>query len=166
MVADNFPEDIDLICAKEQLDYFDVQTMEISNELSAMDFYVLMTQHQPKWIGYSFSVRDFFCRLFGIKTIQGFTEGGIDREAKKAHFFQILDEQQDKLTLAIRDKHLDVCICIRLMPLNEQKNRVHVIASVKEHNILGKIYMVPVAKFHPIVVKSMFKNIDEYELGR
>lgn len=166
MVADNFPGDIDLICAKEQLDYFDVQTMEVSKELSAMDFYILMTQHQPKWIGYSFSVRDFFCRLFGIKTIQGFTEGGIDRGAQKAHFFQIIAETKDKLTLAIRDKHLDVCICIRLIPLNEQQNRVHVIASVKEHNILGKIYMVPVSKFHPVVVKSMFKNISGHELGK
>jgi Protein of unknown function (DUF2867) len=60
------------------------------------------------------------------------------------------------LLLGIDDKHLDVRVSVfkdgRSAPSYVVSTVVHV------HNLLGHLYMVPVGRIHPLVVRAMMRR--------
>lgn len=121
-----------------------------------------MTSFQPKWMGGLFKIRDFLGKRVGIKPINGF-DNLEEKEpdiGSKVHFFTIIEKKKDTLTLIIRDLHLDVCLCIRIIETENYKNKLYVITSVKVHIFLGKLYMAPVSIIHPHIVYKLFENIN------
>ena len=59
----------------------------------------------------------------------------------------------------MKDSHLDVCVYLRVVD-NNDKNKLYLITSVKNHNFVGKLYMLPVSIVHPYIVTNLFKNIN------
>ena len=67
--------------------------------------------------------------------------------------FRILAIGDDELVVGADDSHLDV----RIAFLKRERNGrgAYVLASwVHTHNALGRLYMIPVGRIHPIVVKA------------
>jgi hypothetical protein len=104
-------------------------------------------------------------KAVGIKPINGFSRSRKENHDSNlnnmVHFFTITEETDNKLTLVVKDSHLDVCVCIIVIDEhdNSNKNTLYLIASVKNHNIWGKLYMLPVSILHPYIVKRLFRNI-------
>jgi hypothetical protein len=68
--------------------------------------------------------------------------------------FSIFGKTEHELLLGIDDSHLDV----RVSVLKSQRNGLpHYVVStvVHVHNLLGRVYMAPVGRIHPFVVRSM-----------
>lgn len=156
------PDDIVLVA--EEIDYLDCQKTVIPKNITAYDAYKKMTSHQPKWLEILFTLRDHIVKLAGVRTIKGFAElnevKNADGSPDTVHFFTIRENSPDKLTLTVEDSHLDVCLCMRIVAEdNTDKNMLYLVASVKNHNFFGKLYMCPVARLHPIIVKKLFTNI-------
>lgn len=123
----------------EKVDYLSYQSQEVCRNVTAYEAYKLMTFHQLKWLAGLFKIRDFLGKIVGIKSINVFnkleeTEPDI---GSKVHFFTIIEKQKDTLALTIRDHHLDVCLCIRIIETKDYKNKLYVITSVKIHKFRG-----------------------------
>ncbi|OCG24207.1 hypothetical protein A9G11_03760 [Gilliamella sp. wkB108] len=145
----------------EDVDYLSYQSVNIPKNISSYDAYKMMTCHQPKWLGVLFRIRDFLGKIAGIEPIKGFDKLGEDEPSvgSTVHFFTITEKEKQKLTLVVRDSHLDVCVHIRIVHANDDQNKLYLITSVKNHNVIGKLYMLPVSVMHPYIVRRLFKNI-------
>ena len=150
-----------LTLVAEDIDYLSYQTASLPQDISAYDAYRIMTQSQPKWLKILFQMRDFIGRIVGIRTIKGFEQlsENIPNIGDIVHFFNVIELEKDKLTLIIRDHHLDVCLHLRLIDDNDKQNKLYVITSVKNHNFIGKLYMAPVSVLHPLIVNRLLKNL-------
>ena len=69
-------------------------------------------------------------------------------------FFLVEYISHDVLTLTERDRHLDVMTCI-----SSSGNELAITSSVTTHNTFGKIYMIPVAPAHKMIVRKNLKQI-------
>lgn len=146
----------------DNVDYISYQCLDISKNISAYDAYKMMTSNQPKWIEVLFRIRDFLGEIVGIKAIKGFDKLG-DNEpdiGSLVHFFTVAAKEKDALTLVVKDLHLDVCVYIRIV---DNKNKLYLITSVKNHNFIGKLYMMPVSILHPYIVSKLLENINIYK---
>lgn len=145
----------------DNVDYLSYQCLDISKNISAYDCYRMMTYKQPKWLEILFRIRDFLGRIVGIRSIKGFDK--LDEKEPEigslVHFFTVLEKTEDTLTLNVKDSHLDVCVYLRVVD-NNDKNKLYLITSVKNHNFVGKLYMLPVSIVHPYIVTNLFKNIN------
>ena len=151
-----------LTLVAENIDYLSYQTASLPQDISAYDAYRIMTQSQPKWLKILFQMRDFLGRMVGIRTIKGFNQltEDIPNIGDFVHFFTVFELEKDKLTLVIKDHHLDVCLHLRLIDDNDKQNKLYVITSVKNHNLIGKLYMVPVSVLHPFIVNRLLRNLN------
>ena len=145
----------------EDINYLSYQTTSLPKDISAYDAYRMMTQSQPKWLKILFQMRDFLGLMVGIRTIKGFEQlsENIPNIGDIVHFFNVIELEKDKLTLIVRDHHLDVCLHLRLIEDNDKQNKLYVITSVKNHNFIGKVYMAPVSVLHPLIVNRLLKNL-------
>lgn len=146
----------------EEVDYISYQSLYISKKISAYDAYKKITSYQPKWIELLFNIRDFLGKIVGIKSINGFNV--LDKNepdiGNKVHFFTVIEKEENILTLVVRDWHLDVCVHIRIINANDYHNKLYLITSVKNHNLVGKLYMLPVSIMHPYIVSKLFENLN------
>ncbi len=151
-----------LTLVAEDIDYLSYQTTSLPKDISAYDAYRMMTQSQPKWLKILFQLRDFLGLMVGIRTIKGFEQlsENIPNIGDIVHFFNVIELEKDKLTLIVRDHHLDVCLHLRLIEDNDKQNNLYVITSVKNHNFIGKLYMVPVSVLHPFIVNRLLRNLN------
>lgn len=161
------PEDITLLSPGKNLDYLCCQYRKIPTRITALEAYKIMTSKQPKWLGYAFYMRDVVTGIFGVKEIQGFTqlENEFPKIGEKVHFFTVLENEANKLTLIVEDHHLDICLCLKVehhVEDHDDENRLYVVASVKNKNWVGKSYMIPVGIAHPQVVRSLLNNFKTY----
>ena len=151
-----------LTLVAENIDYLSYQTASLPQDISDYDAYRIMTQSQPKWLKILFQMRDFLGRMVGIRTIKGFNQltEDIPNIGDLVHFFTFFELEKDKLSLIIKDHHLDVCLHLRLIDDSDQQNKLYVITSVKNHNLIGKLYMVPVSVLHPFIVNRLLRNLN------
>ncbi|KDN12771.1 hypothetical protein SALWKB12_0578 [Snodgrassella communis] len=158
------PDNVTLVA--EKLDYLDCQRKEICKNITAYEAYKMMTSNQPEWLRMLFNLRDILVKPAGVRAIQGFTNLDEDKyksgQINTAHFFTITEDTADKLTLIVKDSHLDVCVCVRITEntSNPGKNMLYLVASVRNHNFWGRLYMLPVSVLHPFIVHKLFENID------
>ncbi|OCG21772.1 DUF2867 domain-containing protein [Gilliamella sp. App4-10] len=146
----------------ESVDYLSYQCLDICKNVTAYEAYKMMTSCQPKWMEGLFRIRDFLGKRVGIKPINGF-DNLKEKEhdiGSTVHFFTIIEKERDTLTLIVKDFHLDVCICIRIIETNDHKKKLYFITSVKIHHFLGKLYIAPVSIIHPYIVYKLFGNIN------
>ncbi|WP_454877595.1 DUF2867 domain-containing protein [Serratia inhibens] len=156
------PDTITLV--DKHVDYLSCQCHEIPKGITAQEAYITMTSSQPKWLSMLFSIRDILGKVGGVKAVKGFNK--LEKKDfeihDKIHFFNIVEKSDDKLTLMLRDSHLDVCLCLVIVnsKLNSHTNELYLATSVKNKNIFGKLYMVPVSFMHPFIAKKLIFNIN------
>ena len=67
--------------------------------------------------------------------------------------FSVFGKTENELLLGIDDSHLDVRVSVLKFSGGEPRSYV-VSTVVKVHNWLGHLYMAPVGRLHPLVVKA------------
>lgn len=116
----------------------------------------MITSNPAPIMKFAFHMRDKVSGWFGIKPIKGFSGKWPDnlRVGDQIDFFLIEYISPNILTLTARDKHLDVMTCI-----TTDKTTLTITSSVKTHNLLGRIYMIPVTTAHKLIVRADLKRI-------
>lgn len=69
-------------------------------------------------------------------------------------FFLVENVSQEVLTLTNRDRHLDVATCISF-----HGTALSITSSVRIHSAFGRVYMIPVAPIHRLIVRKNLKQI-------
>ncbi len=151
-----------LIAAPKELNYLHRSKTIVQSDLSAFDVYCQMTNDMSWLLKYAFKIRDKISTLAGVKKINGFSATKPNKApniGEYLDFFLVEFISNDEIILTSRDKHLSVMLFIKLKNNKTNKREFSITTSVITHNLFGKLYMLPVAPTHNIIVRSAMKKI-------
>ena len=113
-----------------------------------------MLNNQAPWIARMIWLRDRIVSVFGIKTS---SELQTDHNVRRISFFRIYEQDATEILLGEDDSHLDFRLSVRCEPI---AGATHVIATtvVECHNALGRLYLLVIAPFHRMVVRSTLQR--------
>ena len=140
-------------------DFYDAYEAPLTTAtLSPAEIFVRASRSTPRWVDDLMSIRNRILRLFGLKDVGAMKAAARAPDAyqvgDRLGIFSIFGKTENELLLGIDDRHLDV----RVSVLKSQRNGLpHYVVStvVHVHNLLGRLYMAPVGRIHPFVVRSM-----------
>jgi Protein of unknown function (DUF2867) len=131
--------------------------------LSPIEIFLRSSRSTPRWVDDLMAIRNRIVRLFGLKDVGAMKAVTKASDAYKVGdrlgIFSIFGKTEKELLLGIDDRHLDV----RVSVLKSERNGLpHYVVStvVHVHNLLGRLYMAPVGRIHPFVVRSMMRRAE------
>jgi hypothetical protein len=130
--------------------------------LSPTEIFLRAAGAAPAWVGLAMALRNRVVRLFGLKDVGSMRRAGgrpaaAFRPGDRLGIFTIISSDADELVLGIDDSHLDVRVSVS-KPTGAPATSYVVATAVRVHNILGRAYMVPVSRAHPLVVRAMMRR--------
>ena len=146
----------DLVAPREELDFYDARGIDLPRPMTALEAWNIAMRKPLPGVALAFRIRDAISSLFGVKRIGGFS-GQQNRTpivGDKLDFFLVERNEPECLTLSERDRHLEVVTCI-----TTHGQRLTITSSVKVHNGFGKVYMIPVAPAHKLIVSTMLRRM-------
>ena len=150
------PPDADLVASPERLDFLDSQSLALTTPLTAVEAWNQVMERPLPLLALAFRIRDAISARFGVQRIGGFSG---DRQTQPQvgqmlDFFMVERATPQMLTLTARDRHLDVMTCV-----TSRDGRLAITASVVTHNWFGRVYMLPVAPAHRLIVWAMLRRL-------
>jgi Protein of unknown function (DUF2867) len=144
-------------------DFFDAYRAPLADPtLTPAEIFIRVTRAMPAWVSTLMAIRNAIVRRFGLKAV-GRRAGGNQpaaadcRIGQRLGIFDVFGESENELVLGIDDRHLDFRVSV-LKPAGDQPRSYVISTVVKVHNRLGRAYMAPVGRIHPLVVKSLMKR--------
>ena len=157
------PLDSALHALQDKADYWDAYEVGVpDDDRSALQCYLEFVRGTPKWVDRLMSIRNAVVRLFLLKPVGRLAEVRGVRAAEspgpgeRAGIFTIRSVCDREVVLEIRDTHLDAVVSVHKR--SGEPARLTVTSMVFYHNILGRLYMLPVAPMHRIIVRSMLSR--------
>ncbi|WP_246251480.1 DUF2867 domain-containing protein [Affinirhizobium rhizoryzae] len=133
-----------------ELDYYDHQSILLPFAITPLEAWNIATGGPKPILKLAFKVRDMISSRFDVQRIGGFSGSKVEtvQAGDRLDFFLVEDVAPNRLILTVRDRHLDVMICLLIKDCV-----LSVTASVVTHNAFGRAYMLPVGPVHKIIVK-------------
>jgi len=131
-------------------------------DLTPIEIFQRVSRATPAWVSRLMAIRNRAVRLVGLKDV-GALAGRIDRPAAayqigdRLGIFTLMARTNDEIVLGIDDHHLDVRVSV-LKFTRDGAARYALSTVVKTHNRLGRLYMIPVGRIHPLVVRSLMRG--------
>lgn len=146
----------DLAAPRSALNFHHARSIDLPTPMTALDVWNRIMSQPLPGIALAFRIRDAISVRFGVKPIGGFTGRHVTppQVGESLDFFVVERIGPDILTLSERDKHLDVVTCI-----TTTGQRLTITSSVKVHNLFGRLYMIPVAPAHRLIVWAMLRRL-------
>jgi len=130
--------------------------------LSPIGIFLHLFRTTPGWVSWLMAVRNRAAGWFGLKDVGALSAvSGKSAELYKVGdrlgIFSIFAMTDSELLLGIDDSHLDVRVSI--LKRGGARGVTCIVSTVVHvHNRLGRLYMLPVGRIHPIVVKAMIRR--------
>ena len=126
--------------------------------LSPTEIYLRAARATPKWVADLMTLRNRIVVWFGIRDVGGFDPrslkaAGEYRPGDRIGIFNVFSISENELVLGIDDNHLDVRVSIV-----KQAHSYVVSTIVHVHNWMGRLYMAPVGRIHPVIVRAMMRR--------
>jgi hypothetical protein len=143
------PRIAQLVAPRERLAFLDCQSVDLAGPVSALQAWRRLRAQRAPGLGPAIWLRDAISAWFGVARIGGFHGelAGEVRAGDRLDFFLVEFISDAVLTLTARDRHLDVMTCVTM-----EGRRLTITASVVTHNRFGRVYMLPVAPAHRLIV--------------
>jgi hypothetical protein len=132
--------------------------------LSAAEIAVRVLRGTPDWVEALLEVRNRAVSLVGLRDTGRM--GAVDGRPSEAYrvgdrlsLFEVLSAEEDELVLGADDRHLDARISF-LKRRRDGRWRYAISSWVRTRNALGRLYMVPVGRIHPLVVRQAMRTVD------
>ncbi len=164
VTAGNIPTESALYALLPSADFFDAYQAPLSDPaLTPAEIFLKIARATPQWVEWLMAVRNAIVRQIGLKDVGAMRDSSgrtADeyRVGDRMGIFEVRALGGRELVLGIDDSHLDVRVSIFK---NETRKTVSYTVStvVSVKNSLGHIYMAPVGKIHPMVVRAMMRRI-------
>ena len=159
-----FPAESRLYPTLDQAFYADAfETDLIDARLTPVEIAGRAFAATPAWVDGLVLLRDRIVSPLGIKAVGRLkAPAGCGWRSLAAgdalSIFRIFSVDDTELVLGIDDSHLDVRISFLKRADGPQASYV-VAAWVKAHNALGRLYMLPVAPVHRLLVRLMMRGV-------
>ena len=128
--------------------------------LTPTEIFLRVTRATPRWVSTAMSIRNRLVRLVGLKDV-----GALERTngtplriygpGDRLGIFTVLETNATELLMGIDDHHLDVRVSVLKPPA---AGRYVVATAVRIHNRMGRLYMAPVGRMHPLIVRAMMRR--------
>ena len=153
--------------------FFDAWSVPAADHsLSALDYFVQAASETPGWVNALMALRNKAAALVGLKDLGGLSElrlplaGAAYQPGDRVGIFTLIDNHPDEVLLGDKDKHLDVILSVHKSPPNDSGAVVVTITTVVHvNNLLGRLYMLPVAPIHRKIVPSIMRAIGRGSSG-
>jgi hypothetical protein len=157
-----FPAESDLHARVGEAYYQDAFETELRDaNLSAAEIARRTFGSTPAWVEALLGLRNRIVRPLGLKTVgrlKGRTGQRPPAPGDAFSIFTVRSLDPLEIVLGIDDSHLDVRISI-LKRLGGAAPTYVIASWVKTHNALGRLYMLPVAPFHRLIVAAMMRGV-------
>ncbi len=163
VVKTTVPHDSLLQTTLADADFYDAYEAPLNDRaLSPTEIFLRASRATPQWVGVAMTLRNQIVRRLGLKDVGTMREYGgksadTYRVGDRLGIFHIFGKTENELLLGIDDRHLDVRVSLMKSEQNSLSRYV-VSTVVHMHNRLGRIYMAPVGRIHPLVVRAMMRR--------
>jgi len=138
----------------------------VDHGLPAMAHYLQMMRGMPRWIDNLMVLRNRLVQMVGLKDLGRLSAVNSQRSAgsyeagQRVGIFTLLANTDDEVLLVDSDRHLDVHVALLRRP-SAQTGQCEVVVStvVRTHNLLGRLYMLPVAPFHRLIAPIALRRL-------
>ncbi|HXQ14842.1 MAG TPA: DUF2867 domain-containing protein [Caulobacteraceae bacterium] len=130
--------------------------------LSPIEIFQRASRATPRWAARLMAIRNRAVRLVGLKDVGALAER-VERPAAayqigdRLGIFTLMASTDDEIVLGIDDRHLDVRVSV-LKFVRGGAARYALSTAVRTHNLLGRLYMIPVGRIHPIIVRALMRG--------
>jgi Protein of unknown function (DUF2867) len=161
--ATDVPKESALQSMLAEAHFYDAYAAPLNDTaLTPVEIYLRAAVATPPWVNRLMSIRNGIVRQLGLKDVGAMANAtGKPAEAyqigDRIGIFSIFAKTGDEVVLGIDDRHLDVRVSI-LKPQTDGLRSYVVSTAVKVHNGLGRLYMAPVGRIHPLVVKALMRR--------
>lgn len=145
-----------LVAPEPELAFLHRGSATLGRPVTALEGWTLIRSRPSPLLGLAMRVRDAISGSFGVAPISGFSEARRTSIApgERLGFFLVEHASDTDLVLSVRDRHLDV-----MTWLSAQGRTYGITSSVKVHNLFGRLYMVPVAPAHRLIVAADLRRL-------
>ncbi|WP_052736521.1 DUF2867 domain-containing protein [Aquincola tertiaricarbonis] len=144
-------------------DFHDAYAVDVgSSTLTALEHFLVIVRRTPRWVDVLMTLRNRMVRMVGLKDLGAL--GGVRtgkpaaayRPGDRVGIFTLISATDDEVLLGDSDRHLDVTLSVLREPLDGHGQRRLVVSTVVQvHNLLGRIYMLPVAPLHRLIAPAV-----------
>lgn len=132
---------------------------------SALSHFLTALAQTPSWVNTLMSLRNSMAQLVGLKNLGGLGEfdpakpDSVYRPGDRVGIFTLISNSHDEALLGDSDKHLNVVLSVfKGRPDVNGTVRVAVTTVVHVHNLLGRIYMLPVTPLHKLIAPTVLSR--------
>jgi hypothetical protein len=158
------PTDCSLQKSARTADFADAfETLVPHSNLTATQLYGAVMRSTPQWVDSAMLVRNRIVRLFGLKDLGALSAvpsvaEHILQAGQRIGIFTFASATPTELVLQDTDKHLSVQIAVIKQPLDAVHDRLIACTVVHTHNLLGKLYLLPVGPAHKHIVPAVLRR--------
>ena len=163
VIKTTVPHDSLLQTSLADADFYDAYEAPLNDPaLSPTEIFLRASRATPRWVSVAMTLRNGIVHRLGLKdvgTMRASAGKSADayRVGDRLGIFSIFGKTENELLLGIDDRHLDVRVS--LMKSKQNGLSRYVVSTVVHiHNRLGHIYMAPVGRIHPLVVRAMMRR--------
>ena len=140
--------------------------------LSALGQFLRAAAATPGWVNVLMAMRNRAAAAIGLKNLGGLDRMGLTglmgyakaeadyQPGDRVGIFTLIENTPQEVLLGDNDKHLEVVLSVhRALPAASGETVVTVTTVVHIHNLLGRLYMLPVAPLHKIITPSVLQAI-------
>lgn len=134
--------------------------------LTALGQFLRVAKLTPLWVERLMSMRNRVVGVFGLKNLGGLS--GLDPAKPEADYvpgdrvgiFTLISTSENEVLLGDKDKHLNVVVSVhKKREAGTGAVVITVTTVVHVHNWLGRLYMLPVAPAHRVIVRAMLRVV-------
>ena len=134
--------------------------------LSALGQFLQAVKSTPAWVSACMTLRNQVVGLFGLKNLGSLQDVRASKAASeykpgdRVGIFTVFENTADEVLLGDKDKHLDVTLSVHRAPAADGLSAVVTVTTVVTvHNLLGRLYMIPVAPMHRMIAPSVLRAV-------
>lgn len=152
-----------LVAPKGELAFLHARSVVLDRPVTALEGWTLIRSRPSPLLAAAMRVRDAISGSFGVAPISGFSRAQRTSIApgERLDFFLVEHASDTDLVLSVRDRHLDVMTWI-----SARERTYRITSSVKVHNLFGRLYMVPVALAHRMIVAADLGRLQRMTAAR
>lgn len=133
---------------------------------SALGYYLAAVAQTPSWVNALMALRNRIVRLAGLKDLGHL--GDFDPSKPESAYvagdrvgiFTLISNSDDEVLLGDHDKHLRVVLSVCKQSCgSERVATVTITTVVHVHNLLGRLYMLPVTPLHKRIAPAVLARL-------
>ncbi len=147
--------------------FYDCYAIEVPRSTrTALGHFLIAVAHTPPWVNSLMAVRNQVVQLLGLKNLGGL--GAFDPSKPESAYlpgdrvgiFTLIANSDNEVLLGDSDKHLDVVLSAFKRPATSNGAQSLAITTVvHDHNLLGRIYMLPVTPLHKLIAPAVLSRV-------